>query len=266
MSAINHGTEVPEGSRREVLMGYQYALHQHKKKLREERDMFMRSQDNNSASSEEYWDDYSDDSEYSRERRRDPKHNRRTMAQSREERYSRSMTPQLEVEEEDFVQETPEAALTAAQAYLLTTRPEPGDPREHMHQVAMQSLGLIEDKIMGKGLEAKSTRYKERRKEEFKRKTTRNESSESSEEERRQKRKEDARNIIAQARVNISRHTWKKKIMKTMKKRWARCALPAGFAKCGYPKDSNYRTTSKNMMDRKSLPYGCRITYRQYRY
>jgi hypothetical protein len=26
VSAINHGTEVPEGSRREVLMGYQYAL------------------------------------------------------------------------------------------------------------------------------------------------------------------------------------------------------------------------------------------------
>jgi hypothetical protein len=27
MSAVNHGTEIPEGSRREVLMGYQYALH-----------------------------------------------------------------------------------------------------------------------------------------------------------------------------------------------------------------------------------------------
>jgi hypothetical protein len=27
MSAINHGTEVPEGSRREVLMGYQHALY-----------------------------------------------------------------------------------------------------------------------------------------------------------------------------------------------------------------------------------------------
>jgi hypothetical protein len=39
--AINHGTEVPEGSRREVLMGYQYALHQHRKKLREERDKFF---------------------------------------------------------------------------------------------------------------------------------------------------------------------------------------------------------------------------------
>jgi hypothetical protein len=37
MSAINHGTEVPTNSRREVLMGYQYALHQHKKKLQEEK-------------------------------------------------------------------------------------------------------------------------------------------------------------------------------------------------------------------------------------
>jgi hypothetical protein len=37
ISAINHGTEVPADSRREVLMGYQYTLHQHRKKLREEK-------------------------------------------------------------------------------------------------------------------------------------------------------------------------------------------------------------------------------------
>jgi hypothetical protein len=37
MSAINHDMEVPANSRREVLMGYQYALHQHKKKLRAEK-------------------------------------------------------------------------------------------------------------------------------------------------------------------------------------------------------------------------------------
>jgi hypothetical protein len=197
MSAINHGTEVPEGSRREVLMGYQYTLHQHKKKLREERDMFARSRENNSMSREEYWDDYSD--EYNRERRGDPKHNRGTTAQSREERYSRNTIPQLEEEEEDFVQEIPEAALIAAQAYLLTRRPEPRDPREEMHQAAIRSLGIVEGKIMGKGLEAKSTSYKEGRKKEFKYKITRNESSESSEEERQQNRKEDARNIIAQA-------------------------------------------------------------------
>jgi hypothetical protein len=66
----------------------------------------------------------------------------------------------------------------------------------------------VEDKIRG-GPEAKSTSYKERRKKEFKHKITRNESSESSEEERRQKRKEDVRNIIAQARVNKSRHAWR---------------------------------------------------------
>jgi hypothetical protein len=169
MSAVNHGTEVPEGSRREVLMGYHYALHQHKKKLREERDMVL--QDNNSISREEYWDDYSEDSEYSRERRR-------------EERYSRNITPQPEEEEEDFVQETPEAALIGAQAYLLTTRPEPGDPREDMHQAAIRSLGIVEDKIRGKGPETKSTSYKERQKEKFKHNITQNEFSESSEEER----------------------------------------------------------------------------------
>jgi hypothetical protein len=53
---------------------YQYALYQHRKKLREERNMVF--QDNNSISREEYWEDYSEDSEYSRERRGDPKHNR----------------------------------------------------------------------------------------------------------------------------------------------------------------------------------------------
>jgi hypothetical protein len=46
--------EVPANSRREVLMGYQYAMHQHKKRLREERDNVRRSQENNSVSSGQY--------------------------------------------------------------------------------------------------------------------------------------------------------------------------------------------------------------------
>jgi hypothetical protein len=201
MSAINHGTEVPAGSRRELLMGYQYALHQHKKKLREERDMFMRSRGDNSTSSGGYWDEYSDASECSMERQRDPKHNRRTIAQIREESYAKNLSSQQSEQEEDFVQETPETALVAAQVYLLTTQPEPGDPREHMHQAAIRSLGLVEDKLMGKLPEEKAMHHKERRKEEFKRKSSRNKSSDSSGDERRQKWKEDARNIIAQARV-----------------------------------------------------------------
>jgi hypothetical protein len=187
MSAINRGTEVPANSRREVLMGYQYALHQHKKKLRKERDMFMRSRDDNSTSSGGYWDEYSDASEYSMERRRDPKHNKRTTAQTREESYAKSLSAQQSEEEEDFMQETPEVALIAAQTYLLTTQPEPGDPWEHMHQAAIRSLRLIEDKLMGKLPEEKATHHKEKQKEEFKRKSSRNESSESSGDERRQK-------------------------------------------------------------------------------
>jgi hypothetical protein len=172
MSAINHGTEVPIDSRREVLMGYQYALHQHKKKLREERDMFMRSRDDNSMSSGGYWDEYSDASEYSMERRRDLKHNRSTTAQTREESYAKTLSAQQSEEEEDFVQETQEAALVAAEMYLPTTQPEPGDPREHMHQAAIRSLRLVEDKLMGKLLEEKVTHHKERRKEEFKHKSS----------------------------------------------------------------------------------------------
>jgi hypothetical protein len=54
MSGINHGTDVPTDLRREVLMGYQYALHQCRKKLREKRDMIMRSPDYNSTSSGGY--------------------------------------------------------------------------------------------------------------------------------------------------------------------------------------------------------------------
>jgi hypothetical protein len=164
MTAINHGTDVPADSRREVLMGYQYALHQRGRKLREKKDMLMRSQDNNSASSGEYWDEYSDASESSIERCRNPKHSRRTTARTREESHTKSESAHPSDKEEDFVQETPEAALVAAQTYLLTTQPKPRDPREHMHQAAIRSLGLVENRL-GKHLpEEKATYHKEKQK------------------------------------------------------------------------------------------------------
>jgi hypothetical protein len=107
------------------------------------------------------------------------------------------------------MQETPEAALIGAQAYLLTNRPEPGDPREDMHRAAIRSLRIVESKIRKKGLNTKSTIYKEKQKEKLRYNFADNEYSESSEEKRRQKRKEDTRNIIAQARVNKARHAWR---------------------------------------------------------
>jgi tRNA U34 2-thiouridine synthase MnmA/TrmU len=104
-------------------MGYQYALHQRRNKLREEKDMFMRSWDNNSTSNGRYWDEYSDASESSIERLRDPKHSMRTTTRTREQSYTKSISAHPSDNEEDFVQETPEAALVAGQAYLLSTQP-----------------------------------------------------------------------------------------------------------------------------------------------
>jgi hypothetical protein len=65
----------------------------------------------------------------------------------------------------------PEAALVAAQAYLITMQLEPGDPREHMHQAAIRSLGLVEDRLRKHPLEKKATYHKEKRKESFKRRS-----------------------------------------------------------------------------------------------
>jgi hypothetical protein len=48
------------------------------------------------------------------ERHKDPKHNRRTTRRVVEERYTRSPSANQPGEEEEFVQETPEAALIAA--------------------------------------------------------------------------------------------------------------------------------------------------------
>jgi hypothetical protein len=190
-------------------MGYQYALHQHKKRLREERDNVRRSQENNSLSSGEYWDEYSEASESSGGRHKDPKHNRRTTAWAREENHARSIIAHPSDDEEDFVQETPEAALVAAQAYLLTTQPEPGDPREHMHQAAIRSLGLVEDRLRRHSPEKNATHYEDNEKENFKYQPSQSQTSDSSGDKKRRARKEDARNIIAQARVNNACYAWK---------------------------------------------------------
>jgi hypothetical protein len=160
--------------------------------------MIMRGPDYNSTPSEGYWSEYSNSSESSMERHKDPKHNRWTTTRIVEESHMKSPIANQPEEEEEFVQETLEAALIAAYAYLLTTQPKPGDPREHMHQAAIRSLGFVEDKLRGNISEKKSTYRNERQKEQVKRKSSRNETSESSEDEKCQNRKENARNIIAQ--------------------------------------------------------------------
>jgi hypothetical protein len=78
-----------------------------------------------------------------------------------------------------------------------------------MHQGAIRSLGLVEDRLRKHLPEKKAIYHKEKRKESSKRQPSQNETSESSGDEKRKARKEDARNIIAQARVNNARYAWK---------------------------------------------------------
>jgi hypothetical protein len=120
-------------------MGYRYALHQHKKKLLQEKSELRRSHESNSTSSRPHWEEYSGTSESSEERHREPKHNRRRIEWSRKGGRMKNLNSFLAAdEEENIMQDTPEAALVAAQAYLLTTQPEPRDLRENMHQAAIK--------------------------------------------------------------------------------------------------------------------------------
>jgi hypothetical protein len=54
----------------------------------------------------------------------------------------------------NIMPKTPKAALVAAQTYLYTTQPNPGDPRENMHQAALQGLRLVGNKLTTKEEEA----------------------------------------------------------------------------------------------------------------
>jgi hypothetical protein len=173
------------------------------------------------------------------ERHRDPKHSRRTTAWTAEESYTKSPSANPPEEEEEFVQETPVAALVAAHAYLLATQPKPGDPREHMHQAAIRSLGLVENKLRGNLPEKMSIHRREKQKEEIKRKSSWNKTGESSEDEKRQKRKEDARNIIAHARVNNSCYAWREENYEDNEKEMGALCFTRRVRKTRVPKGFN---------------------------
>jgi hypothetical protein len=127
--------------------------------------MIMRSPDYNSTPSEGYWSEYSNSSESSMERHKDPKQSRRTTARIVEESYMKSPSANQPEEGEEFVQETLEAALVAAHAYLLTTQPN----LETRGNTCIKPQ--YEDKLRGNLSEKKSTHRSERQKEEVKRKS-----------------------------------------------------------------------------------------------
>jgi hypothetical protein len=132
--------EISADSRREVLLGYQYALHQHKKKLLQAKSELRRCHESNSASGRPQWEEYSGTSESNKKRHREPKHNRRRIERPIKERSTNILSSSFSIVDEDgnIIKDTPEAALVAAQAYLLTTQPEPRDPCESMHLSAIK--------------------------------------------------------------------------------------------------------------------------------
>jgi hypothetical protein len=97
---------------------------------------------------------------------------------------------------------------------------------------------LVEDRLRKHLPDKKVTYHKEKRKEGLKRQPSQNETSESSGDEKRQTRREDARNIIAQARVNKARHACKEENYEVDEKemgalcfthRVCRMRVPKGF-------------------------------------
>jgi hypothetical protein len=139
-----------------MLLGYHYALRQQAKQLAQEKIEIQRRKDSAIAASNAAHKAQSDAS-YSNARK-NRRHGSRydNLEYSDRQSISKNLDSSfLSVDEQgNIVPKTPEAALVAAQAYLLTTQPSPGDPREHMHRAALNGLNMVGHKLSAKGEEA----------------------------------------------------------------------------------------------------------------
>jgi hypothetical protein len=117
---------------------YHYALRQQAKQLAKERIKIQKRKDSAIAASDAARRGCSDASYTNRRHHR---HGSRYDSLEYSERQSISKNLDssfLSVDEQgNIIPKTPEAASVAAQAYLHTTRPNPGDPREHMHHATL---------------------------------------------------------------------------------------------------------------------------------
>jgi hypothetical protein len=139
-----------------MLLGYHYALRQQSKQLAKERSEIQKRKDSAIAASIALHKARSDASYTNSKRHR--RHGSRVENLEHSERRSLSKNLDssfLSVDEQgNIIPKTPEAVLVAAQTYLYTTRPSPTDPREHMHQAALQGLRMVGNKLTAKDEEA----------------------------------------------------------------------------------------------------------------
>jgi hypothetical protein len=137
-----------------MLLGYHYALRQQVKQLAKERIKIQKRKDSAIAASKAARRARSDAS-YTNKRHHQHGSRYENLEYSERQSSSRNLDSSfLSVDEQgNIIPKTPEAALVVAQAYLHTTRPNPGDPRD-MHRAALNVLKMVGNKLSAKEEEA----------------------------------------------------------------------------------------------------------------
>jgi hypothetical protein len=154
-TAVEHGTPIPTNSSKNMLLGYHYTLRQQAKQLVKERIEIQKRKDSAVAARDAARRARSDASYTNRRHHRHgPRYE--NLEYSERQSISKNLDSSfLSVDEQgNIIPNTPEAALVAAQAYLHTTRPNLGDPREHMHRATLNGLKMVGNKLSAKEEEA----------------------------------------------------------------------------------------------------------------
>jgi hypothetical protein len=147
---------IPTNTSKNMLLGYHYALRQQSKQLARERSEIQKRKDSIIAASAALHKACSNASYTNSKRHRRHGSRVENLEYSKRRSLSKNLNSSfLSVDEQgNIIPKTPEAALLAAQTYLYTTRPSPGDPREHMHRAALQGLRMVGNKLAAKEEEA----------------------------------------------------------------------------------------------------------------
>jgi hypothetical protein len=136
--AVEQGMLIPTNFSKNMLLGYHYVLRQQAKQLAKERIEIQKRKDLAIAASDVAHKAQSDAS-YTNRRHYRCGSRYENLEYSDRKSISKNLDSSfLSVDEQgNIIRKTPEAVLVVAQAYLYTTRPNTGDPREHMHHAAL---------------------------------------------------------------------------------------------------------------------------------
>jgi hypothetical protein len=153
---VEPSAPIPTEASKNILLGYHYALRQQSKQLAKERIEIEKRRDSAIEASAAYHRARSDASYTNSRRHRWHGSRFENLEYSKRQSLSKNLDSSfLSIDEQgNIIPKTPEAALVAAQAYLHTTRPNLGDPREHMHRAALQGLNMVRNKLSAKEEEA----------------------------------------------------------------------------------------------------------------